>query len=253
MIGDDHEAIIKKYSLDTVVDRYVKYRRADAGALRGKFLRLLESILESKMLNISNAQRDNYGKLYQSIKEMTEEEYYEYLTRKCEVDEATGEAYSTENPNAHYKWERCFQNRLLKHGEEGNFSNPFWLKDGTKSYSARFNDILWERNHMFGTDLYKRAWELVVDDSEPADEREERIKLNMKGKLGYFLNFDDVDEYVKHSCSFWCYGVATEDYYDEVSYQISDKRWVREFYDKYIAKLEGNPLLTIYEVRSLND
>lgn len=50
-----------------------------------------------------------------------------------------------------------------------------------------------------------------------------------------------------------CYGVVTEDGYDEVTYQISDKDWVAKFYDKYIKPIKGNPLLTIYEVRSLND
>jgi hypothetical protein len=29
------------------------------------------------------------------------------------------------------------------------------------------------------TEIYKRAWELVVDDDEPKDEKEERIKTNM--------------------------------------------------------------------------
>ena len=103
------------------------------------------------------------------------------------------------------------------------------------------------------TEIYKRAWELVVDDAEPKDEKEERIKANMIGKLGYFLNFKDKDEYIRHSCSFWCYGVITENGYDEVTYQISDKDWVANFYDKYIKNIKGNPLLTIYEVRSLND
>ena len=103
------------------------------------------------------------------------------------------------------------------------------------------------------TEIYRRAWELVMDDDEPKDEREERIKTNMVGKRGYFLNFNDKEEYIRHSCSFWCYGVVTEDGYDEVTYQISDKDWVAKFYDKYIKPIKGNPLLTIYEVRSLND
>lgn len=49
------------------------------------------------------------------------------------------------------------------------------------------------------------------------------------------------------------YGVATEEKYDEVSFKVSDKEWVAKFYDKYIKNIKGNPMLAIYEVRSLND
>jgi hypothetical protein len=75
----------------------------------------------------------------------------------------------------------------------------------------------------------------------------------MSNRLDYFMNFNNSDEYVKHSCSFWTYGVATEDKYEEVSFNVSDKEWVAKFYDKYIKNIKGNPLLSIYEVRSLND
>ena len=255
VIGDNHEELIKKYSADTKVEEHVKCRLDDAEHLHKSFLKLIETILESKDLNISENQRDNYKKLYLNIKEMSDFEYYQYYTKGCRYDEETGDALTDENPNAHYRAERCYENRLRNHNEEGPFSNPFWLNDATKSYSARFNDICWKRIHMYDkeTEIYKRAWELVVDDDEPKDEKEERIKANMIGKLGYFLNFKDKDEYIRHSCSFWCYGVITENGYDEVTYQISDKDWVANFYDKYIKNIKGNPLLTIYEVRSLND
>lgn len=255
VIGDNHEELIKKYSADTKVEKHIKCKLDDAKKLHKSFLKLIETILNSKELNLTENQKEVYKNLYLNIKEMTDFEYYQYYTNGCFYDEETGDALTDENPNAHYRAERCFENRLRNHGEEGNFSNPFWLNDATKSYSARLKDICWERMHMYDkeTEIYKRAWELVVDDDEPRDEKEERIKINMVGKRGYFLNFKNKEEYIRHSCSFWCYGVVTEDGYDEVTYQISDKDWVAKFYDKYIKPIKGNPLLTIYEVRSLND
>lgn len=255
VIGDNHEELIKKYSADTKVEKYVKYHLDDAEKLHNSYLKLIESVMDSKVLNLSENQRENYKKLYLTVKEMDDFEYYQYLTKGCMYDEETGDAYSEDNPEAHYRAERCYEQRLRNHNEEGPFSNPFWLNDATRSYSAHFNDICWERIHLFEpeTEIYKRAWEIVVDGDEPKDEREERIKVNMEGKLGYFLNFKDKDEYVRHSCSFWCYGVINDDGYNEVTYQISDKDWVAKFYDTYIKPIKGNPLMTIYEVRSLND
>lgn len=255
VIGDNPDELIKKYSADTKVEKYVKYHLDDAGKLRQSYLKLIETVMDSKSLNLSENQRENYKKLYLNVKEMDDFEYYQYITRGCLYNEENGDAYSEDNPDAHYRAERCYEDRLKSYNEEGPFSNPFWLNDATKSYSARFNDICWERIHLFSpeVELYSRAWEIVVDGDEPKNEKEERIKENMNGKLGYFLNFKNKDEYVKHSCSFWCYGVINENGYNEVTYQISDKQWVSEFYDTYIKAIKGNPLLTIYEVRSLND
>lgn len=255
VIGDNHEELIKKYSADTKVESHVKCRLDDAGKLHKSFLKLIKSILDSKELKLTESQRENYRELYINIKGMSDFEYYQYYTKGCMYDEKTGDALTDENPEAHYRAERCYEQRLRSHNEEGPFSNPFWLNDATRSYSARLNDICWKRIHLYDKecDIYRRAWEIVVEGDEPKTEQENRIKVNMEGKLGYFLNFKDKEEYVRHSCSFWCYGIITDKGYNEVTYDISDKDWVSNFYDKYIKPLKGNPLLTIYEVRSLND
>lgn len=255
VIGDNHEEIIKKYSLDTVVKPYVKYKRKDASKLQKKQLLFLENVITNPLLTLSEKQKELYKELYLSIKEMSDFEFYLYITKGCKYDETNGDAISTENPNAYYKFEKCYQKRLMdSHGEiEAQFSDPFKLKDGTKSYVARYNDIDWDLMHLHGTHLYQRAWELCVDDEEPENEQEEKIKNSMSKRQEYFMNFNDCDEYIRHSCSFWTYGVATENNYEEVNFQISDKDWVANFFDKYIKDIKNNPTLAIYEVRSLND
>ena len=72
VIGDNHEELIKKYSADTKVERYVKCKLDDAEKLHKSFLKLIEAILDSKELEISETQRENYKKLYLNIKEMTD-------------------------------------------------------------------------------------------------------------------------------------------------------------------------------------
>jgi len=159
------------------------------------------------------------------------------------------------NPNAFYKFERCHQHRLEVTGEEGDFSDPFPLKNGGISYSAHFNEIDWEKlhNNKKKINLNRRVWELVVENAEPNDEIEKDIKSKMFERIAYFTdNFKNKEEYVKYSTSLWYWGVATEEKYEEVNDKISAMDWCVNFYDTYIQPLkETNPLITIYEVKAL--
>lgn len=254
VIGNNHEEIIKKYSADTKVEKYVYMKRDDAEKNQRKYLKYLETLLNNKEIKLPEYQREVYQDLYMDIKEMDDFEYYLYATKGCTYDEDNGDALTDKNPNAHYQYEKCYQKSLLKYGEEGEgtFSNPFHLLDGSLSYSAKKEDIDWSVEHMYHTDIYEAAWDIVVNGREPQNKQEEIIKNNMSRKLNYFMNFKNKDEYVKHSCSFWCYGVATDKEYIEMDGTTEDKQWVANFYDRFIVPLPDDTLLTIYEAKSLN-
>lgn len=155
--------------------------------------------------------------------------------------------------NAHYRYERCQQHRLEVTGEEGDFSDPFPLKDGWKSYSTHYNMIDWERlhNNPEKIEQYRRAWEMVVDGDEPQNENEKLYKERMINHTDYFRNFDNIDKFLKHSTSFWHWGIATEDSYEDASDKDAYE-WTTNFFDRFIKPLEKeNPLITIYEVKTL--
>lgn len=253
VIGDNHQDIIKKYSADTKVEPYVCIRRCDALALLNKKRQFLKELLSNEQIILTNFQQKQCKELYLRYCNTTEEEYYDEITQDLTLDPVTQDAISNVNPNAFYKNEKCYQDKLEKSGEESIFSNPFILKDGSKSYIAHYDDIDWNKMHLYNTELYRRAWELCVDNDEPKNETEVKIKENMQANTNYFHSFENCDEYITHSCSFWCYGVATDSFYAELDTEISDKVWVSKFYDGFIKDLSGNPLLSIYEVRQIND
>lgn len=162
------------------------------------------------------------------------------------------------NQNAFYKYERCQQHRLDVTGEEGDFSDPFPLKNGGISYSAHYDEIDWEKIHKNpkSIDLAKRAWEIVVEKDKPLTQQEENIKLRMQNRIDYFLNnFTSKEDYVNYYANLWYYGIANNDTYVEVDSESDDKtikEWCTGFFEKYIKPLEkDNPLLTIYEVHCL--
>lgn len=253
--GENPDEIANLYSEEQVVEPYVVLYKKDVAKKKKVHQSLLETLLSSsKELNLSERQYESYKDLYWSIKDMSDDDYMLSITYGCTYDE-NGNAISTKNPNAHYKYPKCYQFKLDKNQGEAEFSNPFHLKDGTVAYRAKLNDIDWEREHenKEACKIYEAAWELCVEDREPENEREETIKNNMSNRLEYFSQFKNKEAYVKHSTSFFMYGIATSKEYHEVDFTISDIDWVANFYDKYIKTLEGNPTLSIYEVRLLED
>lgn len=256
VIGNDHQSIVKKYSADTKVKPYVKMNIKDAEKERKSHVAFLKKLLTDKRIKLSYDQYDEYKVDYLLYNSIDDFEYFKTMTSGCEYNEYNGDALTTDNPEAHYRYERCQQHRLLATGEEGDFSNPFPLLDGTKSYSAHVNDIDWALIHKNQTsiELNGRVWDLVVCDSEPQNERERELKRQMGERVAYFLNnFRNKEEYLNHSTSLWYWGVATDEKYVEVDYTISDMDWILTFYDRFIAPLKAsNPLLTIYEVKSLD-
>lgn len=255
VIGDNPDEIVKKYSADTKLPKHVKVKFSDANKKRLEQLRFMEKLFENKFIYLTEEQYDYYKEMYLRFKKMDDVEFFKELTNGCEYDPETGDALTEENENAFYKYERCQQHRLEVTGEEGDFSDPFPLKNGGKSYSAHFDDIDWKKIHKNAAkvELNKRVWELVVEDDKPRNNDEEVIKNRMVNRYGYFGNFKTKEEFVEHSTSLWYWGVATDKWYKEVNYKVSDYNWITRFYNRFIRDLKKtNPLITIYEVHSLD-
>ena len=74
----------------------------------------------------------------------------------------------------------------------------------------------------------------------------------MKNRTDYFFNFKNKEEYVDYSTMFFTFGIATKHSFISRNEMVeSEIDYVRTYFDKYIKTIEGNPTLSIYEVRSL--
>ena len=153
--------------------------------------------------------------------------------------------------SAFYKWPKCYQEKLLKTGEEAEFSNPFYLKDGYIAYRARVDEIDWERMHGWNKEIYEAAWELCVEDRDPLDNTEISIKKNMMNRVEYFNNFKSKEEYVTYSTSFFTYGIATKEKFIHKEDDEESIAYAKDFFKKYIENLKGDTILSIYEVHKL--
>lgn len=255
VIGDEPDVQVAKFAQETKVEPYVKAKLDDVNKLKESHLSMIEKCMESDVLKLTVAQREMYKDMYLEIKEMDDIDYFISITGDCYYDEETGDAVTTENPQAKYMGAKCYDRRIRLTGEEAPCSTPFVLRDGTKAYSARVDEIDWNKIHMNNVGVYESAWEVCVEGRKPSNEMEETIYRNMANRHDYFLNFKDKDEYVRHSCSFWTYAVIRDGKYESVTYKMSDKEWVAKFYGNYILPLiDGgeNPLVSLYEIRLLD-
>lgn len=263
VIGENHEAIAQKYSLDTKVTPYIKSKLGDADKLYKSRLRIVEmctdksreeyeSATTEEEKNVKQKQLDVWNTTLSNFRKLDSFAYYQAITKGCWYDD-NGDAWTDENPNAHYKYQKCYDYRIKADQEdEAPFSNPFILKNGTKAYIAKVKDIDWDKVHMANTDLYHSAWEVCVEDKEPENEDERLIKNNFSNRKEYFSNFKDADEYVAHSCAFWTYGVATANEYLSGDDDKEDTiKWTTGFFNRFIKKLDGETVLSIYEIKLL--
>lgn len=235
VVGDNHKELMDKYSLDLEVDSYVRYEYLKADKYQSNSIKALDNLLShGDEIGLEPQVKESLERRIKVLKGMTPFEYYRELTEGMYYDE-NGNALSTENPNGHWKTARIGK----------NFSLPLKLKDGTESYSAKACDIDWDAMNE-PTELYEAAWEMVVDGREPTNEQEERVYESMKDKSAYFSNFKNKEDYVTYSTSYWNYAFVNKDGWVDMVNE-DERKWINNFYDRFIATIDPNDLVTIYE------
>lgn len=228
---------MEKYNVNTVVDKYIKYKYLDAEKMRNNSIKVLEEIIKDpKKFNLNIYQIDSLKDRIRELKSMSNFDYYSELTNGLFID-SNGDAWSEENPNG--KWQTC------KIGDF--FSLPLILSDGSETHSALNKDIDWYRMHMQNTFMYENVWDLVKGDKEPSTEEEHTIFENMKDNENYFARFKDKDEYVIHNCAYWNYAYLDENGWKDIDDAKNDIEWVSKYFDNFCANLKDTDKVTIFE------
>ena len=235
--GNNPDELMKPYDKRNEEEPYVKYRFKDAHKIKEKYVELYEGILKNDNETVD---KETLREIIDDLKDMTTEEFYEQLTEGLEISEETGDAISTENRDGRFSYY-----------ELGKwFSIPFLLKDGREVFQAKKSEIDWDRIHLGGGDIYRRAWEMVMEESEPTTDYEKTIYENMKDKVAYFNKFEDKENYVISNTAFWGYAfVSDKQGWMDASESDSQFTWMSCFYDMFIDKLPNDTLLTIYECK----
>lgn len=243
VVGDNPTDIMEKYNINKEGQPFIKYKYLDAKKYKDSAIKVLEQLIENHdKIGLNGFTKELLEERLKRLKELSIFEYYRELTDGLFYDE-NGNALSTENKNG--QWVTC---RIGKH-----FALPLKLKNGEEKYSAFNKDIDWNAMHQTNQNIYKRAWEMVMENSEPSNSEEEKIFQAMKDKQQYFSNFKDKDAYVNYSTSYWNYAYVDEKKgWIDVNESNNENEWINNFYDRFVKPLNDDDLVTIFECTTNN-
>lgn len=239
VVGKNPQELMEKYSMEKKVEPYIKYKYLDAKKLRDKTLATYKDLISNfQKYGFNNDFLEVIKEKHKAIQSMSPFEYYTLITYGMFYDE-DGNAMSEENPDG--KW--------LKYHIGQGFSYPLRLNDGTESYSALKSDIKWDDLHLnsASVSLFRTVWRLVMEDENPTNDDEEKIKKIWSVRKNYLQKFKSEDAFVYHNCSYWNYAYLDDKGWVDLDDSPSDIEWVSTFYDRFVTKLKDDDLITIYE------
>ncbi len=234
--GDNPEVLMSPFDKNIETETRVVYKYKAAELLRKQYISVYEAIISSDNVPEGPFKEDAKDKLA-IIKSQTPQEFFLDLTEDYTHDAETGDAITNENEDG--RWSSYRLGKL--------FSVPFVLKGGTETFQAKKGDIDWSVMHLHGGEIYARAWEMVMEGSEPQNDYEKQIYKNMNARTAYFEKFGTKENYVLGNTAFWGYAFVSKNGWLELEDDMDQFVWVRNFYDTFIEPLPDDTLLTIYE------
>lgn len=234
--GENPDEMMQEFDKSKKGEKKLIYKYSDAKSIKEKFIKAYSTLLSRET---NNFKKEYIKSTIQDFSEMDNDEFFDYIAKSqgLTIEEETGDAYSDGSDNG--KWSSYSIGKL--------FSIPFLLNDGREVYQARKKDIDWEHVHLSGGDIYRRAWEMVVDGDAPQTPYEEVIYNNMKDKRAYFDKFETVDNYVTSNTAFWGYAFLSKETGWVDATDEDQFAWMSNYYDRFIKGLPDDTLLTIYE------
>jgi len=233
--GDNPQELMSEYDKNKKVEPYIVYKYKDAEQLKNLYLANYEKQLKDCKNEI---EKEYIEDSINDLKEMSTDDFYYEISDGLIIDDKTGDAKSDVNKKG--KWSSY---------QIGNiFCIPFLTKEGNETSQAKKSDIDWDKIHLNGGDIYKRAWEMVMENSKPENEYEQLIYNNMHDKSSYFMKFENKENYVISNTAFWGYAFLSDmTGWQDASDAEDQFVWMSNFYDLFIKNLPEDTLLTIYE------
>ena len=236
VVSNTPDEVIKKYDATKKVEPYIKYYYKDAKKYRKSSIKMAQDVIDNAdKLGCNDVMKDYFKEKLQTLKSMSDFEYYTYITNGLTYDN-DGNAISEENPDG--KWSSCSIGK--------NLCIPLELKSGGQSLQAKAGEVDWEKMNKGDVEGYTKIWKLYHKEIEPETNEDKQIYENIKYQKRYFEEFNSLDDFLAYSCSYWCYAYADDEkWVDADSHKNFD--WITSFYDKFIKPLKDDDLVTIYE------
>lgn len=235
VVGENPDEIMKKYDLSEKVEPYVVYKLSEVKQYKENALRAYKYL--STVETMPETIRNEYLERAKELESISDIDFYTELTADFDIDEETGNAMCDINPNGHYNV--CRLGKTL--------AMPLIDNNDQEVFQARKRDIKWEKIHLANQEVYKAAWEMVMENRQPVTEEEKTVYENMKNRTEYFSFYGTKENYIASSTAFWGYAFVTKDDWVELTDNMEQIKWVTEFYDRFIKNLPSDTLISVYE------
>lgn len=234
VIGENPDEIVSKYDKNNETEPHVLYYKDNAKRYRENALNIYKFMLTDE--NLSDSKKHYLEEIVESISDMTDEEYFEFLAIDRTYDE-DGNIITTENPDG--KYDVCHIGK--------NLSLPLINKAGEEVFSELKGNIDWDKVHLTDPKAYEVAWDTVIEGKKPENDDEKTIYNNMKNRTQYFMTYGDRETYIKANTAFWGYAVVDQDGWKELEDGIDQFEWVINFFDRFIKNLPDDTRISVYE------
>lgn len=242
VIGNEPEEIVKYFNAKTQVEPYVKYSYAKAGVYRSNMITTLRKMLKEKSL--SEELQKYFSEELENIEQMSDEDYYYEITYGLELDDHLN-VISTTNPEAKFNGAAVATE---------NEAYPFILKDGTKAFSAKLEDIDWEATKTEDGEKYDRTWELIVRHAKVKTEEDAKIYRNYDALRSIAAVFKTKENYINANTLFFTPYVAKKERGEFKFYAWDSSKfvdWILNFNKKFFSKMPGDTLITLYYTKEM--
>lgn len=236
--GENPDELIKKYSSSYKVEPYLAYEYSKAKEYHEKHIKIYEEALKK----LDGADNEYIKQHLEYLKSIDDIDFYLDITEGFDIDDETGDAYTTSNPDCKYDY--------CKPGK--NLSMPLINKKGEETFSETKENIDWDKIHLNNKYVYEFVWDSIVEGTvKPNNEDEQRIYDNMKNRKAYFKEFKDRDTYVISNTAFWGYAFLSEET-GWVEMEKEDQfNWVCNFFDIFVKPLNDKTRISVYECMRL--
>ena len=236
VIGENPEEQISKFDeMSDASEPYVLYSYKDISKYRKLQIEVYKTYLKStKDLQSRNLLINKINEL----KNISDDAYYTQLGEYQQFD-PNKNIVTSDNPDG--KWLTCeiggrmYSEKLIGFDNKG-------ITSGKKS------EINWFEIHLKPEIVgkYQRTWELCVEKLQPKTTNDHLILNNMKNIVGYFENFLNKEQYAKYNSSFFTNAIIINGKWLDME-DGDYSEWVINYFVKFISKLKGDELITIFE------
>lgn len=213
---------LSEYDANKIVTPYIAYRYSERDKIRQQAINIYRDIIDKNLNKSEMSLFNDFLRLkLQDIEEMTDEEYFESITKEMSFDNETGNAITTINPNGKY--------RIIK---EATIETALPLKGNI--FECKVKDILNKNATIEDIEKNSKHWDYIMNCSPII-------------KNQYLNQYKNKETYAKVMSEPFFYNAFVSEETGWLEPLCDEQiQWVLNFKERFINNLHEDITLKVY-------